>query len=302
MSLAIVFGLLTTVCWCLSSLAFEAAGRRIGSLAVNVYRLVIAFLCLAAVGWAVRGQPLPMDAAPEHWRWLLASGFVGFFLGDLASFRALVLVGARVSAVVVCTAPIFTLVAELLMIPTSRLSVVEVIGMAVTLAGVAWVVSEKPTKAGAADGVIAISSYGLILALLGAVCQGIGAVLTKKAFVQADYSAFSTGQIRIMAALPFFVAVVMVGGRGKQTVLALKDLCGMGWTTLGAIGGPFLGVTFFTLSLQHGSPTITQTLVSLVPILMIPLAIVFRRERVSLRSVIGTVIAVGGVFVLVNAS
>jgi drug/metabolite transporter (DMT)-like permease len=307
MSLGIVFGLLTTLCWCFSALAFEAAGKRIGSIAVNVYRLIIAFACLSLVGLITRGQPLPTDATAEHWTWLIASGFVGFFLGDLASFRALVLIGARLSAVVTCTAPIFTLAAEFILLPDSRLTAPEVLGIATTLAGVIWVVSERRTNTAPITTVPTPSqppapiTTGLLLAFIGAACQGIGAVLTKTAFTTTTYSAFSTGQIRILAALPFFLLLVILTGRTRQTALALNHKSGMLFTTLGAIGGPFLGVTFFTLSLQHGSATITQTLVSLVPILMIPLAIAFKHERITPRAVLGTLIAVSGVFLLVNA-
>lgn len=314
MSLGIVFGLLTTLCWCFSALAFEAAGKRIGSIAVNVYRLIIAFACLSLVGLITRGHPLPTDATAEHWTWLIASGFVGFFLGDLASFRALVLIGARLSAVVTCTAPIFTLAAEFVLLPESRLTAPEVLGIATTLAGVLWVVSERRTPTATTNDSTAnnttvptptqppaLITTGLVLAFIGAACQGIGAVLTKTAFATTTYSAFATGQIRILAALPFFLLLVILTGRTRQTALALNHKSGMLFTTLGAVGGPFLGVTFFTLSLQHGSATITQTLVSLVPILMIPLAIAFKHERITPRAVLGTLIAVSGVFLLVNA-
>lgn len=302
MSLGVVFGLLTTLCWCFSALAFEAAGKRIGSIAVNVYRLVIAFFCLALVGLITRGRPLPNDATAEHWTWLLASGFVGFFLGDLAGFRALILIGARISAVVTCTAPIFTLTAEFLLLPESRLTAPEVLGVAITLAGVFWVVSERRTITGSTPEHQSVPiKTGLLLALIAAGCQGMGAVLTKTAFATTTYSAFATGQIRILASLPFFLLLVILTGRTRQTALALNHKSGMLFTTLGAIGGPFLGVTFFTLSLQHGSATITQTLVSLVPILMIPLAIAFKHERITRRAVLGTLIAVFGVFLLVNA-
>lgn len=323
-SLGLIFGLGTAVLWCFSSLAFEEAGKRIGSLQVNVFRLVVAFTLLSAVGFFTRGQALPTDATAHQWKWLLASGFVGFFLGDLASFRALVLVGSRVCALVTCTAPIFALAAEMVLLKDSPFSLSQCVGIAVTLAGVAWVVVEKNQKplpvsaqtiqpdshttvldyAPAQTTTLShykLQSWGLVLAFIGAACQGVGAVLTKNAFSVMPYDAFSTGQIRIMASLPFFVLFVMIAGKMRDTAAAIRNPVGLLYAGLGALGGPFLGVTLFTLSLQHVPPTVTQTLVSLVPIMMLPIAYFFRREHITWRALAGTLVAVAGVYLLVNA-
>ena len=73
----------TAVCWAGSALSFDAAGRRIGSLSVNLLRLPIALTALAAVGYVTRGLPLPTDATAEAWLWLSVSGLIGFAFGDL---------------------------------------------------------------------------------------------------------------------------------------------------------------------------------------------------------------------------
>ena len=76
----------------------------------------------------------------------------------------------------------------------------------------------------------------------------------------------------------------------------------MAYMTLGAFGGPFLGVTLFTISLQYVSPSVTQTMVSLVPILMIPVVVLTGKETVSPRALLGTLTAVAGVFLLIHGS
>ncbi|HHI67879.1 MAG TPA: EamA family transporter, partial [Planctomycetes bacterium] len=53
--------LATAFCWTFTSLAFESAGRRVGSLAVNFLRLVPAFFLLLFFCWAWRGKPFPWD-------------------------------------------------------------------------------------------------------------------------------------------------------------------------------------------------------------------------------------------------
>ena len=95
----------TAVCWTITALCFEAAGRRVGSLTVNLLRLVLAIGLLAAAGWVFRGLPLPTDATPRAWLWLTVSGLVGFTFGDLCLFRAFVVLGSRLSTLMMSLAP-----------------------------------------------------------------------------------------------------------------------------------------------------------------------------------------------------
>src|SRR5688572_13402488 len=76
----------TAFCWTLSAIAFESASRRVGSLVVNLVRLVIAFGFLVLWCWYARGLPLPTDASRETWLYLSLSGLLGFFIGDMALF------------------------------------------------------------------------------------------------------------------------------------------------------------------------------------------------------------------------
>lgn len=42
-----IAALITAICWALNGIAFEAAGKKVGSLAVNYIRLPIAFFLLS---------------------------------------------------------------------------------------------------------------------------------------------------------------------------------------------------------------------------------------------------------------
>ena len=59
--------------------------------------------------------------------------------------------------------------------------------------------------------------------------------------------------------------------------------------------GPFLGVSFSLMAVQHTNAGIAQTIMSLTPVLIIPPAVLINKERVTWREIIGAVIAVLGV-------
>ena len=72
----------------------------------------------------------------------------------------------------------------------------------------------------------------------------------------------------------------------------------MGQLTLGTTFGPFLGVSFSLLAVQHTSTGIASTIMALVPVLIIPPSVILFRQRVSLMEIIGAVVAVAGVWLL----
>ncbi|MEJ2628813.1 MAG: EamA family transporter, partial [bacterium] len=81
-----IIALLTAVCWSFTAMSFEAAGKKVGSLSVNLIRLLMAVFLFMGYNWIVRGFPFPSDASVHNWTWLLLSGFIGFCLGDLCLF------------------------------------------------------------------------------------------------------------------------------------------------------------------------------------------------------------------------
>ena len=82
-----IAALVTALMWVLCSLAFTAAGKHVGSLSVNVIRLVIAMVFYVIAGLIFRGMPLPLDAGADTWSLLALSGLLGFFIGDLCLFE-----------------------------------------------------------------------------------------------------------------------------------------------------------------------------------------------------------------------
>ena len=78
-----IAALATACCWTVTALAFEASGKRVGSLVVNLIRLCLGFAFLSLYTLIFRGRLLPLDATPHAWFWLSLSGVVGFFFGDL---------------------------------------------------------------------------------------------------------------------------------------------------------------------------------------------------------------------------
>ena len=94
-----IAALLTALCWTVTAMAFESAGKRVGALSLNLIRLLIGLLFLTAFNFFYNHALIP-KATGYQWFWLVASGLVGFVLGDLFLFRAFILIGARISMLI----------------------------------------------------------------------------------------------------------------------------------------------------------------------------------------------------------
>ena len=285
--------LATACCWTITGLSFEAAGRRVGSLSVNLIRLFIALGLLSVFGVLTRGRFLPTDASAHAWIWLGVSGLIGFSLGDLCLFRAYVLVGSRIAMLMMALVPpMVALIGWFLL--DERLGARDWLGMAVTVVGVAWVILERgPDSAGLREGK---KVQGVLLALGGAVGQAIGLVLSKRGM--GSYNAFAATQIRILAGLAGFVVLFFAIRWWPRVGVALTNRAAMARITLGAVFGPFLGVSLSLLAVQNTTAGVAATIMAIVPVLIIAPAILLFHERVSLRAMVGACLAVGGVALL----
>jgi drug/metabolite transporter (DMT)-like permease len=295
-----IASLLTAVFWTITSMAFESAGKRVGSLAVNMIRLVIAFFIFSVYTQVTRGMWFPFDAGTERWLWLILSGLVGFVIGDLFLFQAYVVIGARISMLIMAMTPPFTAFISWFLLG-EVLSPVNWIGMMVTLLGISMVVLKRENRA--LNGTTLIrrrltASYslkGVFLALGGALGQATGRVLSKKGM--GDYDAFAASQIRVLTGIVGFAILLLVLKRYQRVWDAFKNTEAMKRITLGSFFGPFLGVSFSLLAIQHTKAGIAATLMSIVPVLIIPPAILIFKEKVNWKEIVGAVVTVLGVVV-----
>jgi len=120
----------------------------------------------------------PTDATLEIWLLLALSGFVGFFLADLCLFKALVMIGPRLTMLVQSLTPPITAVISWLFLG-DRLSAGNCLGMTLTLTGIVWVVMERPEQSKETPSPGHLRT-GLLLAVLAAVGQAVGFVLYRE--------------------------------------------------------------------------------------------------------------------------
>jgi drug/metabolite transporter (DMT)-like permease len=281
--------LATAFCWTITALAFETASRKVGSVPVNIIRLVMAIVLLGIYQYFQRGMFFPMDATSYTWFWLILSGLVGFVIGDLFLFEAFTLIGSRLSMLIMTLVPPITaLLGWMLM--DERMTIFNLFGMLMTISGIALVIFQKHSANGVKVG---FPIRGLFFAFLGAVGQASGLVLSK--YGMGSYNAFAATQIRVIAGIVGFIILITFFRRWDKVIAALPQKKPMLLMLLGATFGPFIGVSMSLLAAQNTNTGVAATIMSITPILLIPPTILFFRQPVTWKEIVGATISVAGV-------
>lgn len=176
-----------------------------------------------------------------------------------------------------------------------------VVGIAVTLTGVIVVIMEAQERSGEEPVSKRPKTYGVFLALIGAIGQGFGLVFAKKGIdldPRMTLDPISATLMRlILGALSLWV-VMLLAGKLPELHEAIKNREGITHTAVGAFIGPFLGITLSMVAVTYTQTGVAQTLMSLMPVLIIPTVWILNKQRTSWRGIVGAVIAVIGVSIL----
>jgi drug/metabolite transporter (DMT)-like permease len=99
----------------------------------------------------------------------------------------------------------------------------------------------------------------------------------------------------LVAGLAGFIIIVTILGRWTGVRSALSNRAGLKAILIGSFFGPFLGVSFSLIAVKHTAAGIASTLMAIVPVLIIPPAILLYKQKVTIWEVAGAVLSVGGV-------
>ena len=296
--------ILATLLFSLSAVSGKRLSHHLSGVEANFWRFLLAAFLLGAYahsfGLGLGGGALGM---------FFISGIIGFGVGDYGLFRAYPILGSRLTMVMTqCLAAPFAASIEWLWMGES-LSFAQVLAGTAILVGVALALAPSETT----DVDRKHWKAGILWGLMSAFGQGFGAVLSRKALslVEAGVTVDGLSQayqrvlggLTVMAVLLLFRKMRLRNGATIRTEVALTPVTMKLLVALivaNTLCGPTLGVGAYQWALSSLPSGIVLSVVALSPLVIIPLAMKFEGERPTLRSIIGSVVAVAGVVVMAN--
>lgn len=278
---------LTTAFFAATAPIARRAAQILGPSSANLARLALAAVILG--GWAL----LFGHGLGAVWPWFLASGVAGFGLGGFLMFHALPRAGSNLANLVVqCGSAVTALMMEWIWLG-SALTPAQLVCVALILAGVIIGLAPRsfPTLPAAAV------RRGATLAILSALGQGCGAVLSRRAFLAARESgAFvdpGTATFERVAGGLLIGAIGWVAIRWIRRAPEPATATGPAWPWVCAntLSGPILGVTCMQWALSTTPAGIVQPIVAMAPLFTAPLALGLGEALPRGRYFAGTVLA-----------
>lgn len=285
--------LLTALCWVGSSVAFEYAGKKVGTLVLNLMRLVVSFAIMTVINFFLTKGYQNLAVTPEAFGILLLSGLIGFVLGDLFLFQAYIDIGARIAQLIMALSPPITALLSFILLGET-LGFFQILGMLIATGGIMTVITGRGE--GRSKLVLRHSLKGVVAAFIGALGQSLGLILSKIGV--RDLSPFLATQIRILAGIIGFFLIISYTKNWGEFFRTLRWKEVMQGITIGSLFGPVVGVSLSLVAVKYTSTAVASTLMALTPVFLIPISVFFFKEKVTPHEIFGTILAVFGVAVI----
>ena len=295
--------LAVAVSWTVTALFAEVGSKRLGSLQMNVIRMILSLVMLGATLWWFTGSPYPLYADGKTWLWLSMSGFVGYLLGDYCLFNSYIWIGSRFGQLFMTLAPPTAALFGWMLLGET-LAWNALLGMLVTLTGIGISVLNKGESQKLS---LKLPLKGVLYGIGAGVGQGIGLVLSKVGMnfyegaipageeLVTDLVPFASTFIRAVTGAIGFLCVMGFQRQFHTLATSMRDRKGMNAALWATITGPFIGVSLSLMAVQYTEAGIASTLMALTPVLIIWPAHIFFGQQVTFKEVVGACISVIGV-------
>jgi len=302
---------ITTLLWSYCVIAARRSVHQLGENLANLARILVAVVALGLMA-----HFLGKGLGGGGFFYFFLSGVIGFGLGDIGVFYALPRIGSRLTLLMAqCAAAPIAGLTEWAWMGTT-ISVMQILAIGIILCGI--VIALAPKNIPSAD--LPTFIAGIAFGLLAAVGQGLGAVLSRKAY-EAARLAGSWTETRSVPESLWMGATTgyqrLIGGALVILVFYLVSLTIKSWRTfprgeegkapltnkaryvfLNAAAGPIFGIICFQWALATTPSAIVQPIIAMTPLVVMPMAWFLEGDRPSRRAVAGALLSVVGVILL----
>ncbi len=274
--------------WAIGSILFKRIGETVTPFGMTLSKGAVSSLLLGAVLLVTGCGDLPGGALGL----LLLSGVLGIAVGDTLFFAALQDLGPIGLIVFFMAGQILTALMAILLLgemPGSG----EWTGIAVVLAGITMVLitqisrdaSQRPTRL-----------RGIMLGFFSMLAMSLSLIIAKQAL--ASVSTMTATFIRMAAGTLGMLLFGLLTGRVREWLNPFSDMKMISVFALSVCVVTFGGFWLSLVAIKHVEIAIANALGAAEPLFVIPLAMLFLKERVTLMEIAGAVLTVFGVVLL----
>ncbi len=278
--------------WAMATVVYGLLGQKIPPLQLNIYKGLISIILILVT--LLLSAKIAVEFDTRVTLILLISGVIGIGIGDTAYLNALKILGARRTLLIESLAPPLAAILALVFL-REQLAAIAWCGIVLTVLGVAWVIAERTSDSASNASNLRI---GILLALLAALCQATGAVISRFALVTSTIDPLWSALWRLVGGTLILLPLVLIPRRNSGDSISVSwSLKLVAAIIFASVIGTYLGIWLQQTAFKFSPAGIAQTLLATSPLFVLPFAMGMG-EKISLRAILGVLIALLGVSLL----
>ena len=283
-TIGIVAALGSAASWALGAVLFKKLGDQLSSAGMALVKSFFSAALLGVVLLMVGGFE---KMSREALLWLALSGALGIAAGDTLFFAALKRLSPTTLIVFLTSGQILTVLLAVLFLgetPTPRAwAGIGLVIVGITVALWSNVSGDKQAS----------QRKGLLLGALSVLCMSFSMVMAKKGL--GEVSAMQALFVRMLAAGTGLLLLSMVQSWSADWLTPFKNTGLLGQFFASVCVITFGGFWLSLLAVKHLDVSVANTLNSVEPLFVLPLAACFLKEKVKPAAWTGAVVAVAGI-------
>jgi drug/metabolite transporter (DMT)-like permease len=292
MGIGELFALGCAFAWAVAIILFKKSGEHLPPFALNLVKNAMVLPLFVITVLVFEGPAWP--ALPRYdLAVILASGVLGIAAGDTLYFRALNAIGAsRMAVAQALYSPSVILLSMLFL--GERLSLWQFCGVALVLSGIVLVSYSRAQGTAHARAL----RIGVLWAVFSVFLMALGIVMAKPMLEQ--HSFLWVVSLRVAAGFAGMLAIATFRRQWPALLRAYHGVKHWGSIVAGGFIGTYLSMMMWLAGYKYTQASIAAVLNELAAVFILPLAVLFLRERVESRQVLGVVLALAGVVLVVT--
>ncbi len=274
--------------WAIAARIFRVLGTSFSPLSLNLWKGLVALVLLVV---AVQFTPPITHISQQAILFLIISGIIGIGLGDTFFFQAINRIGDSQTLLVAETlAPIFTAFLAIAWL-AEWLSVIQWIGIALVIISVDIVIRTQRKQAANV-----FDFSGLGFAGLAALCQAIGAVMSRQVLITSEINAADASLIRLIGGLVIIILLILIR---RKSWMPKTDNPVRIWSlfAVATFFGTFAALYLQMIAFSYTKAAIVQTLFATSVIISLGIARL-AGDKVDRMTVLWSLLALVGVTLL----
>jgi len=285
------YALACALAWAVAVIFMRKSGESLAPLPLNLFKMLLALALFVPTLLALEGPDWPAMSTSAL-ALTFVSGFLGIAVGDTLYYRALNAIGAsRIAIAQTLYSPCVILLSVAFL--GERLSVVQVLGVALVLAGIG-LVSRAGGPAAEGQGDI---GRGVLYAALSVFTMAAGIVIAKPLLEQHAFLWVVT--LRIVGGLLGMGLYLAWQNEWRALWQAYRGVRHWPHILAGTVTGAYLSMMLWLAGYKYTQASIAAILNEMAAVFILILAAIFLQDRLRPRQWAGSAAAAAGVVLVV---